>query len=85
MVSYKEKKGGGSIWIFFPEMFLTGISEHGYTRRGRAAALGGLLLFAGSALLWWLWNITMTKIFALREITYWEAFRLMLIAALIFR
>lgn len=41
-------------------------------------------LFIASALLMWLWNITMTRIFNLREITYWEAFRLMIIAGLLF-
>ena len=43
-----------------------------------------LLIFIFSALLMWLWNITITKIFNIRNITYWEAFRLMIIAWLIF-
>ncbi|MDF2671956.1 MAG: hypothetical protein K0R09_221 [Clostridiales bacterium] len=42
------------------------------------------LIFIFSALLMWLWNITITKIFNIRDITYWEAFRLMIIAWLIF-
>lgn len=42
------------------------------------------ILFITSALLMWLWNITITRIFNIREITYWEAFRLMIIASLIF-
>lgn len=41
-------------------------------------------VFIASALLMWLWNITMTRIFNLRDITYWEAFRLLLIAGLLF-
>lgn len=43
-----------------------------------------LLIFIFSALLMWLWNITITKIFNIRNIAYWEAFRLMIIAWLIF-
>lgn len=43
-----------------------------------------LFLFLSSALLMWLWNITITKIFNIREITFWEAFRLMIIASLLF-
>lgn len=43
-----------------------------------------VVLFALSALLQWLWNITMTKIFGVREITYWEAFRLLIIAGILF-
>ena len=52
---------------------------------------GPMLIFFGiifflilSALLMWLWNITITPIFGIRVITYWEAFRLMIIAALLF-
>jgi hypothetical protein len=29
----------------------------------------------------WLWNITMPEVFGLREIRFWVAFRLLLIAA----
>lgn len=32
----------------------------------------------------WLWNITMPQVFGLKSITYWQAFRLMLIAGLLF-
>jgi len=42
------------------------------------------LLFLGSLVLKYLWNITMTKIFKLPEITYWEAFRLILIVWILF-
>ncbi len=69
----------------FPGNVFNGVFPNMGILGGGALLWWALLLFAGSALLWWLWNITMTKIFALREITYWEAFRLMLIAALIFR
>jgi hypothetical protein len=31
----------------------------------------------------WLWNITIPQLFNLKEITYWQAFRLLLIAAML--
>jgi hypothetical protein len=31
-----------------------------------------------------LWNTTMPQVFQLRQITFWQAFRLMLIASIIF-
>lgn len=37
-----------------------------------------------SGILKWLWNMTMPQIFKLPEITYWEAFRLILITAILF-
>lgn len=36
------------------------------------------------ALFQWLWNITMPDVFDLKKITYWQAFRLMLIVGLLF-
>lgn len=41
-------------------------------------------LFVLSGILMWLWNITITRIFDIREITYWEALRLLIIAAILF-
>ncbi len=41
-------------------------------------------LFIGSIFLKWLWNITIPRIFKLPEITYWEAFRLILIVGILF-
>ena len=35
-------------------------------------------------LLQYLWNITMPQVFNLKEVTYWEAFRILLIAAILF-
>ena len=32
----------------------------------------------------WLWNTTMPDVFGLKEVTYWQAFRLLLIAGLLF-
>ena len=56
--------------------------------------IGGLLslglliwivsMFVLSGVLMWLWNITITRIFNIREITYWEALRLLIIAAILF-
>ncbi|NMA96200.1 MAG: hypothetical protein GX974_09200 [Clostridiales bacterium] len=42
------------------------------------------LLFLMPFLLRWLWNMTMPRIFNLPEITYWEAFRLILIMGILF-
>ena len=46
--------------------------------------LAGLFL-AGVAVLQWLWNITLPGIFNVRQVTYWEAFRLLLITTILFR
>ncbi|HED23997.1 MAG TPA: hypothetical protein ENN91_02630 [Firmicutes bacterium] len=46
--------------------------------------LVAVLLFLVSALLQWLWNITMPQVFSLKEINYWQAFRLLLIAGILF-
>ena len=32
----------------------------------------------------WLWNITMPQVFGLRPVTFWQAFRLLLIASFLF-
>jgi len=37
-----------------------------------------------SALLRWLWNMTMPQVFGLKEITYWQAFRILIIAGILF-
>ncbi|OPL11043.1 MAG: hypothetical protein AVO34_02790 [Firmicutes bacterium ML8_F2] len=42
------------------------------------------LFFLVSVILQWLWNITMPQVFALREINFWQAFRLLLIAGILF-
>lgn len=46
------------------------------------AGIGMFFLFVW--LLKWLWNITMTVVFNLKTITYWQAFRLLLIASILF-
>lgn len=46
--------------------------------------LGIVLFFVVTKLLQWLWNITMPQVFGLKEITFWQAFRLLLIAGILF-
>lgn len=41
-------------------------------------------LFIVPAILKWLWNMTMPDLFALKEISYWQSFRLILISAILF-
>ncbi|MCH8536689.1 MAG: hypothetical protein LAT66_02860 [Alkalimonas sp.] len=36
------------------------------------------------AVLQWLWNITMPDVFSLKEVTYWQSFRLIIISAILF-
>lgn len=43
-----------------------------------------LLIFIIPVLLYWFWNITMPEIFGLKQITYWQAFRLFIIAFILF-
>lgn len=47
-----------------------------------ALILGIILLI--SAILRYLWNITMPEVFGLKNITYWQAFRIILICAILF-
>ena len=49
-----------------------------------SAVLGILVVMVATALLGWLWNITIPDIFGIRQITFWEAFRLLLISAILF-
>lgn len=43
-----------------------------------------IVLFGLPALLTWLWNITIPDVFGLRQIRYWQAFRLTTILAILF-
>lgn len=43
-----------------------------------------IILFLVTALLQWLWNITIPELFNLKELSYWQAFRLLLICAILF-
>ena len=47
-------------------------------------ALVVLVFFVVVALFQWLWNITMPDVFELRQVTFWQAFRLLLLAAILF-
>jgi hypothetical protein len=42
------------------------------------------VIFLITALLQWLWNITIPEVFNLRPITFWQALRLILIAGILF-
>lgn len=46
--------------------------------------LGIGIFFLVSYVFRWLWNITIPQVFNLKEITYWQAVRLLLIAGIIF-
>ncbi len=43
-----------------------------------------ILFFAIIGLFQWLWNITMPDVFNLKAITFWQAFRLLIIAGMLF-
>jgi hypothetical protein len=43
-----------------------------------------LFVFLVPAIFQWLWNITMPQVFGLRPITYWIAFRLLIVADILF-
>lgn len=42
------------------------------------------LILLVTAVFQWLWNITMPDVFNLKKIDYWQAFRLLLIAGILF-
>ena len=48
--------------------------------------IGGIVAFLALVplLLQWLWNMTMPEVFELNQITFWQAFRLIIIAFLLF-
>ena len=46
--------------------------------------LGALIVLASAGILMWLWNMTVPEVFGLRPLSYWQAFRLLLIAGLLF-
>ncbi len=43
-----------------------------------------ILFFAVIKLLQYFWNLTMPQVFNLKEITYWQAFRILVISWLLF-
>ncbi|MES2474782.1 MAG: hypothetical protein V4640_03305 [Verrucomicrobiota bacterium] len=46
--------------------------------------LGIILFFIMVAIFQWLWNITLPQVFNLRVITYWQAFRILLLSGFLF-
>ncbi len=42
------------------------------------------LIYTITSLLQYLWNTTMPQVFGLNEITFWQSFRLLLIATILF-
>jgi hypothetical protein len=50
-----------------------------------ATGLGWSVLVAASVVvLWWAWNLTMPQVFNLPRLRFWQAFRLVVIAAVLF-
>ena len=43
-----------------------------------------VVFFLVVALFRWLWNITMPEVFGVRTISFWQAFRLLLLSQLLF-
>lgn len=43
-----------------------------------------ILFFAAVKIFQWLWNITIPQVFNLKELTYWQAFRLLIISSVLF-
>ena len=43
-----------------------------------------LTVFLVALILQWLWNLTMPDVFGIKKITFWQSFRLFLIAAILF-
>lgn len=51
---------------------------------GGAIIVWIIMLFVLSWVLKWLWNMTVPEVFGLKTITFWQAFRLIIIAAILF-
>ncbi|WP_215608741.1 hypothetical protein [Leptothoe spongobia] len=48
-------------------------------------AISAIALFAiGTIILHWIWNTTLSHIFSVRRISYWEAFKLILFSKILF-
>ena len=43
-----------------------------------------VVIAIATAIFQWLWNITMPQVFDLKEITFWQAFRILLLAGFLF-
>jgi len=56
------------------------------TNAAKIAGIGAFLvalLFIATAILHWLWNITMPEVFNLNTITFWQCFRLVLMVKIV--
>ncbi len=51
---------------------------------GFVVLIAAIFVFVFSKLLQYLWNITMPEVFALKPLTFWQAFRLLVIAFILF-
>ena len=49
-----------------------------------AIEIGLVVAFLVPAILMWVWNLTMPDVFRLPRITYWQAFRLTVLAGILF-
>ena len=43
-----------------------------------------VVIAIATAIFQWLWNITTPEVFGLKEITFWQAFRILLLAGFLF-
>lgn len=43
-----------------------------------------VMILVATAIFEWLWNITIPEIFGLNSITFWQAFRLLIISGMLF-
>ena len=43
-----------------------------------------VVIAIATAIFQWLWNITIPQVFDLKEITFWQAFRILLLAGFLF-
>jgi hypothetical protein len=48
------------------------------------ALLAVAFVFVAAGVLLWLWNITLPDVLGLKTVRYWQAFRLLMIAGLLF-
>ena len=43
-----------------------------------------VIVIIGTAIFQWLWNITMPEVFDQKDITFWQAFRILVLAGFLF-
>jgi hypothetical protein len=47
-------------------------------------AIGALIVVIIVTIFRWLWNTTMPEVFGLKQLSFWQAFKIMLLAGLLF-